>query len=301
MFCNTLIPGARLESWAWNTCNRVTFSALKDYSLEAYNAPTYSIKYVVEGTENYFINKRKVSVGAGHYLLINHDQPIDLIIHAKKEVIGFCIHLKPDLLRKVFTDLSKGESWLLDHPSEQVNFPQFEELLYSDKDNSLGEYLQRIALHFNAKTATLALEENELYFDLACRLLHLQNNITTDNRNLKVLRSSTKTELLKRLAIAKVLIDTCDDELLNVETIARQSMLSSSHLFRNFKNVYGISPYQYFLQGKIKRAAHLLSTKKMSVSEAAFEFGFPDLASFSKAFKKVYSLSPIQYLRTQSL
>jgi AraC-like DNA-binding protein len=297
MNCNTLNPTGSLDNWAWNSCNRVTFSSLTDYELKAYNAPTYSIKYVLEGTEHYFLNNRKVSVGARHYLLVNRDQPVDLIVRAKKKVIGLCFHLEQELLKDVFTQLTKGESWKLDNPEEQVNFPQFEELLYSNKENSLGEYLERVTSNFNIQTATLEVEENELYYNLACYLLQAQNSLTTGGEKISVLRSSTRIELLKRLALAKDLIDTYDSESLDVETIARQSMLSSSHLFRNFKKVYGFTPYQYFLQSKMRRAAHLLSTKKMLVTEAAFEFGFPDLASFSKAFKKIYSVSPVQYLK----
>jgi AraC-like DNA-binding protein len=93
-------------------------------------------------------------------------------------------------------------------------------------------------------------------------------------------------------------MDAEKNETLNIEWVAREAMLSSSHFFRSFKKSYGISPYQYFFQKKMRRAAHLLCKRNMTATEVALECGFPDLASFSKAFKKVYQKSPKQFLQT---
>ncbi|HEX8333019.1 MAG TPA: AraC family transcriptional regulator [Segetibacter sp.] len=297
MICNTLNPSGALDTWAWSCCNRITFSSLSSYDLKNYQAPTYSIKYVLQGTEHYFFNNRKYPVGKGSFLLVNKQQPIDFSIHSEKKVVGLCIHLDPDFLKNVFTCLTQNEGWLLDNERQFIEFPEFEELLYGDKENSLGGYLNSIASGFDSKTASVSLDENELYHNLAFHLFKLQNAIPTQGDQIAVLRNSTRNELLRRVALAKDIMDAYDNEVLDIETIARQSMLSGSHLFRTFKKVYGISPYQYYLKQRMRRAADLLSSKKMKVTEAAFEFGFPDLASFSKAFKKAHRLSPIKYLK----
>jgi AraC-like DNA-binding protein len=230
-------------------------------------------------------------------LIVNSDRPVDLDISSSRKVTGFCIHLEKNWLQQCFAQLNYSESLLLDHPFHVSHIPDFDEILYSVKENHLGKYLQKLSSHFDLQSYTLPYEEEEVYYNLAYQLLSLQNSFKKEDRELCLLKSSTKKELLKRLSIAKQIIETQKGETLQVDYIAKQSLLSESHLFRSFKKVYGISPYQYFLKIRLSHAAGLLRMQKKTITEVALESGYPDLASFSKSFKKAYQYSPFEYMK----
>ncbi len=290
--CNRFDQTLAGQPFAWTSGNRVTFSSLCHCEIEAYTAATYSIKYVLQGTEHYFLQGQKFSVSAGNFLLVNSQQPIDFFIRSRKAVTGFCIHLEEGLLREVYAQLLFPEEKRLEHPFEKPVIPPFEEILYSDKENCLGTYLRQMAGSFELATETIVVEPRALYYHLSRHLLEMQNNFPKEARDLGLVKNSTRKELFRRLEVAKEMLDEQDADALCIAAVAQQCALSESHLFRSFRKLFGVSPYQYLLQRKIQLAATLLQTKKMGVTEVALECGFADLPSFSKAFKKIKGQSP---------
>jgi hypothetical protein len=69
LYCNRLDNVLAAKPAAWNAGNRVTFSSVTNCEIEEYSAATYSIKYVVQGTEHYFLQGQKFSVGPQKFLL----------------------------------------------------------------------------------------------------------------------------------------------------------------------------------------------------------------------------------------
>ena len=47
---------------------------------------------------------------------------------------------------------------------------------------------------------------------------------------------------------------------------------------------------------RMKRAAQLLDTRKLNVSEVAYKVGFKDTRYFSKCFQKQYHMTPSEYM-----
>ncbi|MBX9952640.1 MAG: AraC family transcriptional regulator [Candidatus Obscuribacterales bacterium] len=98
----------------------------------------------------------------------------------------------------------------------------------------------------------------------------------------------------------KRLIDFIDSNLereLCLQDLAEFSNLSPHHFSRLFKNTTGYSPYQYIVSRRLSYGLHLLSSKALSVDEIAASTGFASASSFSKAFKRVYRVSPAEYLK----
>lgn len=294
--CNRFDSSLPIEAQPFKEGNRVTFSSFHDCEVVHYNAPTYSIKYVLQGTEHYFLHGKKFSVSAGNFLLVNNRHPIDFFIRSRKKVNGFCIHLEEGLLQEMYAQAIFSGEQLLDMPFEKPEVPPFEEILYSDKENKLGSFLRQMAGGFDADSGTIAAEPAALYHHLSQHLLQVQKSYPKGAGGLGIVKNSTRKELFRRLEVAKELLDVQDIEGLNIDSIAQQCALSGSHLFRSFKKLYGISPYQYQLQQKVKKAALLLRTATMPVTEVALLCGFADLASFSKAFKKLNGQSPTSFL-----
>jgi AraC-like DNA-binding protein len=107
---------------------------------------------------------------------------------------------------------------------------------------------------------------------------------------------------LRDLALLRRVRDRIDREYaqpLNVEALARGVNLSAGHLSREFRRVYGESPYAYLMTRRIERAMALLRRGDLSVTEVCFAVGCSSLGTFSTRFSELVGMPPSVY-RQQS-
>lgn len=81
---------------------------------------------------------------------------------------------------------------------------------------------------------------------------------------------------------------TLDDILAHVP-------MSKSAFLRHFKDASGYSPIEYLIKIRIGKAAVLLKTKTISISNAAHQSGFTDSNYFTRCFTKIMGYSPSDY------
>ncbi|HJV10671.1 MAG TPA: AraC family transcriptional regulator [Burkholderiales bacterium] len=81
-------------------------------------------------------------------------------------------------------------------------------------------------------------------------------------------------------------------EPVGLEAAARRSGLSPFHFLRLFKRVVGVTPHQYLLRVRLRRAAKLLTRGGMAVTEVALECGFADLSNFVRTFRRAAGVPP---------
>ena len=77
-----------------------------------------------------------------------------------------------------------------------------------------------------------------------------------------------------------------------VEELASEAKMSTEHLRRLCQKQFGRSAKQQLAHLKMRKARILLSDKNNKVEIVAQEVGFPDVSSFSNAFKKVMGFRP---------
>lgn len=82
---------------------------------------------------------------------------------------------------------------------------------------------------------------------------------------------------------------------LTVAALARKMGLSQSQFTRRFKQETGLTPMDFFMTLRIKKAQKLLGCQSKTMTEIAQDCGFGSTAHFSAAFKKHTSLSPSAY------
>jgi AraC-like DNA-binding protein len=102
---------------------------------------------------------------------------------------------------------------------------------------------------------------------------------------------------LVRLRTVRDRIDREYAQPLDVEALARGVHLSAGHLSREFKRVYGESPYSYLMTRRIERAKALLDRGDLSVTEVCFAVGCSSLGTFSTRFTELVGLPPSAYRR----
>jgi len=82
---------------------------------------------------------------------------------------------------------------------------------------------------------------------------------------------------------------------LNVEELARGAFLSAGHLSREFRRIYGESPYSYLMTRRIERAMTLLRRGDLSITDICFAVGYSSLGTFSTRFSELVGVSPRAY------
>jgi len=75
---------------------------------------------------------------------------------------------------------------------------------------------------------------------------------------------------------------------------------SLSSFKRDFRAVYKINPGHWLLSKKLDYSHHLLLTSDKTISDISFESGFENTTHFSKAFKKRFGASPLNYRKEES-
>jgi msm operon regulatory protein len=95
---------------------------------------------------------------------------------------------------------------------------------------------------------------------------------------------------------AKHLIDIgYNSQDISIQKIADELGVHRSYLSSIFKDFHKISPKEYLLEVRMKRAKELLKTTDQPIKIIAYSVGYLDPLHFSKAFRHYYDCSPSQY------
>lgn len=102
----------------------------------------------------------------------------------------------------------------------------------------------------------------------------------------------------RRRAVESALwLDACANEDVSLQSAARQVQLSPFHFLRLFAAVLGVTPHQYLVRARLRRAARLLIETRQSVTNIALEAGFTDLSNFVRTFHRAAGASPGHFRR----
>jgi AraC-like DNA-binding protein len=82
---------------------------------------------------------------------------------------------------------------------------------------------------------------------------------------------------------------------IHLSSMANEVHLSDFHFSRLFRHTFGITPYQYVLQGKIEYAKTLLRHYPRSLSQIAHSLNFTDQSHFTNVFKKLTGICPSDF------
>ena len=91
------------------------------------------------------------------------------------------------------------------------------------------------------------------------------------------------------------------NEKITVEQVAKKCAVSASLLRGLFMERLGISPIQYRMSMKMKKAMYLIESTDMTVNEIAEQLSFFDAAYFCKVFKAQTGMTPAQYAKIKRI
>jgi AraC family transcriptional regulator len=107
--------------------------------------------------------------------------------------------------------------------------------------------------------------------------------------------NETKEAYLESLNRAIQFVESNLDKKILLNDIAREAFLSEYHFHRIFKSLTGETVKDFVIRLKIERAALQLKHSKKDVGLIAFENGYENHETFSRAFKRYFQLTPQEY------
>lgn len=96
----------------------------------------------------------------------------------------------------------------------------------------------------------------------------------------------------RRAVEAAMWIDDNAHDPIDLEDAAEQTGLSAFHFLRLFSSVLGVTPHQYLVRSRLRRAAGLLADDDRAITSIAFDVGFGDLSNFVRTFHRAAGMSP---------
>lgn len=94
---------------------------------------------------------------------------------------------------------------------------------------------------------------------------------------------------------AQQLLQSQGNDRLALPALAARLSMSYAHFRRRFRQQTGLAPGAWLIRQRLERACQFLQTDGVSISDISAMLRYPDVASFSKQFKKAHGVPPTVY------
>lgn len=154
----------------------------------------------------------------------------------------------------------------------------------------LGEYLDEM------------LDAHQLNFWNSLRrnanLMLFFSELIQDYTSTQSLRQGYSYSSSSYVRYVKDYIDRYYEKKLRIGAIAEYIGVNRSYLSNSFRRETGVSPQEYLMGIRIRRAQTLLRESGLMIAEIAQQVGYPDALAFSRIFRQRVGLSPSAYRRS---
>ena len=261
---------------------------------------SFSLKYVVDRCIYYKVGNREHAVPQGNFLLACKQPDVNAYFDSKNTVKSICIDICPATVAEAFTVLTAQEDHDFDnYLAGYFKVPEFFEAVCPVNAANFSNKLNELVLSIREGRAEDYIDR-EWFLDLVEKIIFHEYGNYLALKGIQSVKLETRKEILHRLKIAKQYMD---GEYLSIEEINQVAVfcnMSEFHFFRSFRQAFGISPYQYLLNKRLETARQLIVSGHLSVTDIAAHCNFPDIYTFSKAFKRRYAVAPSRLSATNS-
>jgi AraC-like DNA-binding protein len=99
----------------------------------------------------------------------------------------------------------------------------------------------------------------------------------------------------RRVVEAIRLVEADAPRPVRLKDLAVSAGMSKYHFLRVFRRLTGMTPFQYLLSARMRRAALDLASSRRPVLAIALDSGFGDLSTFNHRFRATFGRTPTQY------
>jgi AraC-like DNA-binding protein len=239
-------------------------ASMNKFSYKKHAHEEYAIGVTLKGVQDYSLDGHSLKSYENGIMLFNPEQIHDGKAEHYKEGLDYVmLYIKPELFLE---GLEKKEIIKFSNP-----------IIYDEKIKQ--DILNLNSAILNEKDEVIC---SELY-------LNLVDNFSSKDF---LIHYKNETEFIKK---AKEMMYYELDNVLDLEQMSKEFNISKFQFIRMFKSNTGLSPYQYFLNTKLIHAKKYLDATK-DLYATVVEFGFTDLSHLNRHFKRVYGLTPFEYI-----
>lgn len=228
------------------------------------------IIYCVEGSGNSQVGNIHYSINAGDFIIIPFDTPHVYAASHDKAWTIYWLHFKGKTSNAVAAFLVKKLSGFKGSIGNNLKREELFEEIYANLEKGYST-------------------ENILYANMC--LWHLMASFQFDDKFDK--RDPGKNN--DPVGIAIDFLQQNISNSLTIAAIARHVNLSVSHFAAIFHAKTGFSPIEYFNHLKIQKACKYIQFTDDRMKEISNNIGISDCYYFSRLFKKLMGMSPLEY------
>ena len=240
-------------------------------------------KFVVDGSETYIVNGKQFFVRKGEYIIGNNNQLTEVYIGQKTR--GLCVDISNEIISEIIEN--------------QFENPDLREFMLTDKflinkynsqHTNLGlklNYLSKALIHENRESLLNA----ELFYSIGENIVNDHALIFEQISKLNYKKQEVNDDVFRSLLAAKYFIEDNFLEPIQLDDLVNIALISKYAFIRLFKSTFGITPYQYIVHRRLLHSKSLILNGE-KISNIAFDIGFADVPTFSKAFRKYFGISP---------
>ena len=152
---------------------------------------------------------------------------------------------------------------------------------------------QLLALLETEKEERIRMEE--LLQTIQNEMAELQKNSQQEeSENLPMAANTNDQRFLEH--ISTILEKNLDNPDFIIDEFARELGLSRTVFYSKFKSLTGMTPNDYVMNYKMKRATHLLQNHpELQITDITYQLGFCSPRYFSRCFKMQFNITPTEY------
>ena len=252
-----------------------------------------TIRLTLNGDQFYKVGNHDHVINAKKYLVVNQGQRYTTSFEGTDNQEMLLVAFKPDFVSEVLHSIVTQDDKLLDDPFKAAEQPvAFFEKAYEMDEEILNSFLLLRKLMDEDLSWKKEYDLQSVYSSLLVRLLAVHKNLKPEIDKINSAKLSTRTELYRRLSIAKDYMDAHPEKRISIEEVAKISFLSTHHFKRAFKELFDTTPHQYHVIRRLEHSRVLLQNESNKVEDVCRKVGFENTSSFIRLFREHYGYTP---------
>ncbi len=241
-----------------------------DYRISRDDFPFYSLEFVARGRGTLTLQGRTTPLFPGTVFSYGPGVPQVIATDADKPLVKYFVDFTGPKARRVLTDQGLAAGTIVQVGAPDVILRIFDDLLANGTEGSrysppiCATLVELLVL----KIAELALVEEARHTAAFSTYQSCRDYIQKNSLCLRTL-----------------------------DEVAEACHVDGAYLCRLFRRFDSQSPYQYLMRLKMSEAARRLQKQGKLTKQIAYDLGFDNPFHFSRAFKRVFGLSPAAFRR----
>lgn len=265
------------------------FTLLKNVSLHSHSFNEIAI--VISGTSLHIVDKERYPLIRGDVFVIKNNETHELKKMSNLKLINIVYNRDFfETVRKELNDIPGFQALFVYEPMfRKTN--DFKAKLHLNT-NQLNELMPILKLMKKVQSEKVPGYKKAAEYVFKLLVISLCSYYSETD----ILRSK---ELLK-ISKAIIFMEKSYKNKITLNILASKAKLTIPTFRRAFKRVTGCSPIDYLIRLRVEEAAKLMNeNNKIKVIDAALACGFENSSYFTRKFKQIMEITPVNYLKSQ--